>query len=174
MNRALRPSPPISRQTLLWITGVMMLTVGSMGMKSVEAQREVNYRQPAYITNAYFSDKMTQKGETMQPRSVIKALRVSSEEVSGYFVLDLMLTSSGMHHVKVDILDHQGTLATRLDYPPIQATREEQLPMFTAAGTVAGDLAPGLWFFKVYDQVDKKEWENLGTFAIQVVANPGE
>ncbi|MBF0191496.1 MAG: hypothetical protein HQL99_10235 [Magnetococcales bacterium] len=139
-----------------------------------EAALSKSYRQPAYISNAYFSDKMVQKGETMQPMSVVKALRAGSDGVAGYFVLDLVLTSSGTHHFKVDILDQEGNLATRLDYPPVQAVREDHLPMYTAVGTIGGKLAPGLWFFKVFDQLDKKGWETLGTLGILVVAPSGE
>ncbi|MBF0628515.1 MAG: hypothetical protein HQL91_09900 [Magnetococcales bacterium] len=139
------------------------------------AKAPKSYRQPAYIANAYFSDRMTQKGEgAMQPMSVVKSLRAGSEGVAGYFVLDLVLTASGTHHFKVDILDQEGTVATRLDYPPVKASREEQFPLYAAVGTLSGKLAPGLWFLKVYDQLDKHGWEHLGIFGIQVVEPTGD
>ncbi|NGZ06343.1 MAG: hypothetical protein G8237_08295 [Magnetococcales bacterium] len=141
--------------------------------ESATKPRTRSYRQPAYIANGYFSDKMVQKGEAMQPASVVKALRSGSQGVSGFFVLDLVLVVGGEHHFKVDILDQEGNLTTRLDYPPIQVTRDEPLPMYAAVGTISGKMAPGLWFFKVYDQLDRKVWKPLGTHAILVVT-PGE
>ncbi|MBF0272547.1 MAG: hypothetical protein HQL98_10855 [Magnetococcales bacterium] len=165
-HRILRTFPGWSGLGMMWILAWAWL------WPTGEAQASVakSYRQPAYISNAYFSDKMIRKGENMQPMSVVKALRAGSDKVAGYFVLDLVLISNGTHHVKVDILDQAGNLATRLDYPPIKAAKEDHLPMYTAVGTIGGKLPPGLWFFKVFDQLDKKGWETLGTQAILVVA----
>ncbi|MBF0341481.1 MAG: hypothetical protein HQL95_11055 [Magnetococcales bacterium] len=157
---------PISRLRFLvgWICWVWLLS-GTV----VEAKPAKSYRQSAYISNAYFSDKMAMKGENMQPMSVVKALRSGSGGMVGYFVLDLVLTAPGMHHFKVDILDQESNLITQLDYPPVKAAKEDKLPMYTAAGTISGKFTPGMWFFKVMDQLDKKPWENLGTFGILVV-----
>ncbi|MBF0125890.1 MAG: hypothetical protein HQM02_01635 [Magnetococcales bacterium] len=127
------------------------------------------YRQPAYITNAYFSDKMSQKGETVHPLSVVKALQIRSNGVLGYFVLDLVLTAGGMHRFKVDILDQTGKAATALQFPPVQVQKKDLLPVYTAAGAISSELDSGLWFFKVYDQVNKGDWNLLGTFSVMVM-----
>lgn len=161
-------------RSLAWWGWMGLIVCLALSPAQADSKRVKPYRQPAYIANAYFSDKMHQKGETMQPLSVVKALRAGSEGVSGYFVLDLVLVVSGEHHFKVDILDREGNLSTRLDYPPIQAAREEPLPMYAAVGTISGRMAPGLWFFKVFDQLDRKGWKELGTMAILVVAPSGE
>ncbi len=131
--------------------------------------QKTTYRQPAYINNAYFSDKISQKGDNVQPLSVVKAFQTRSTGILGYFILDLVLTANGTHHFKVKILDQNGAQTTELVYPSVKVTPKDQLPMYTAAGTISGDLEPGLWFFKVYDQVNKKQTTLLGTFSIIIM-----
>ncbi|HIJ84146.1 MAG: Sporulation domain protein [Magnetococcales bacterium] len=131
-------------------------------------------RQPAYISNAYFSDKMVEQGDVVQPTSVVKALKPRSRGVAGYFILDLVLTSSGSHHFKVNIINHKGDKVTDLDFPPVQARQDDTLPLYTAAGGLSGAFFPGLWFFKVFDQLDGGEWDHLGTFSIMMIGPDAE
>lgn len=152
---------------LAWLLGIGTWLTSDMVMAK-------SFRQSAYIANAYFSDRMVQKGETMQPMSVVKTLRTNTNGMAGYFVLDLVLTVRGEHHFKVDVLDQDGKVVTRLDYPPVKVAKEDHLPMYTAAGAITGKFTPGLWFFKVYDQLDRKKWEHLGTFGVLVALPAGE
>ena len=129
-----------------------------------------SYRQPAYITNAYFSDKMTEEeNELLRPLAVVKALRSRTSGVVGYLVLDLLLIEQGEHHFKVNILNPQGDKVTDLVYPPVRVSKPGDLPLYTAAGAVSGSFYPGVWFFKVFDQVDSDHWVALGTFSIMVL-----
>ncbi|MEO5347314.1 MAG: hypothetical protein H7834_13200 [Magnetococcus sp. YQC-9] len=161
----------MNRFWLLRIGLAGWIGIGSWGLGGESFA--ASYRQSAYIANAYFSDRMVQKGETMQPMSVVKTMRATTGGMAGYFVLDLVLTVYGEHHFKVDILDQDGQVATRLDYPPVKASKEDPLPMYTAAGAVTGKFAPGIWFFKVYDQLNRKKWEHLGTFGVLVTPPAG-
>ena len=129
-----------------------------------------SFRQPAYITNAYFSDKMTEEeNELLRPLAVVKALRSRTSGVVGYLVLDLLLVDQGEHHFKVNILNPQGEKVTDLVYPPVHVSKQGDLPLYTAAGAVSGSFYPGIWFFKVFDQVDSNNWSALGTFSIMVL-----
>ncbi len=128
------------------------------------------YRQPAYISNAYFSDKMAEQGgETIQPMAVVKALRTRPTGVVGYFILDLILAHKGTHHLKVNIINQDGDKITDLVYAPVASPKDETLPLYTAAGAISGDFSPGLWFFKVYDRVDRGNWQPLGAFSIMLL-----
>ena len=127
------------------------------------------YRQPAYISNAYFSDKMSEEGDVVRPRSVAKALRARTTGVVGYFILDLVLTTQGTHLFKVNIINNAGEKTTDLIYAPVSAPPGEELPLYTAAGAISGEFAPGIWFFKVYDRVDDGLWHHLGAFSIMIL-----
>lgn len=138
------------------------------------AIEQVSLRQPAYISNAYFSDKMVEQGDVVQPTSVVKALTPRSRGVAGYFILDLVLTRSGSHHFKVNVIDSKGEKATDLDFPPVSAKQDDQLPLYTAASGLSGAFFPGLWFFKVYDQLNGGLWDHLGTFSIMMIGPDAE
>ena len=99
------------------------------------------YRQPAYISNAYFSDKMSEEGDVVRPRSVAKALRARTTGVVGYFILDLVLTTQGTHLFKVNIINNAGEKTTDLIYAPVSAPPGEELPLYTAAGAISGEFA---------------------------------
>ncbi|MBF0347898.1 MAG: hypothetical protein HQL81_09525 [Magnetococcales bacterium] len=156
---------------------LMLLTLfaGVAGwMVSASGNEKASLRQPAYISNAYFSDKMVEQGDAVQPTSVVKSLQPRSQGVAGYFILDLVLTSTGSHHFKVNIIDHKGDKITDLDFPPVQANKDDTLPLYTAAGGLSGAFFPGLWFFKVYDQLDGGLWDHLGTFSIMMITPEAE
>lgn len=163
---------PLMRTFWLRSSCLLILAIGwpCLGVGAEKA----SFRQPAYISNAYFSDKMVEQGDAVQPTSVVKALKPRSRGVAGYFILDLVLTRSGSHHFKVNVIDGKGDKATDLDFPPVQAKQDDQLPLYTAASGLSGAFFPGLWFFKVYDQLDGGLWEHLGTFSIMMIGSDAE
>jgi hypothetical protein len=129
------------------------------------------YRQPAYISNAYFSDKVAKVGELIQPLTVIKALQNRKVGEVGYFIMDLTLTHNGHHEFKVNILDKSGKKVSELNYPKVQAPTDSPYPLFTAVGSISNNIPTDeLWFFKVYDRVNKGIWHRLGIFAISISA----
>ncbi|MBF0455367.1 MAG: hypothetical protein HQL72_11205 [Magnetococcales bacterium] len=128
-----------------------------------------SYRQPAYISNGYFSDKMMAEGDSVQSLSIVKALQSQQSGVIGYFILDLILTRSGQHEFKVNILNEAGVKKTELVYPQVKASKASPFPLYTAVGSLSGEIDPGIWFFKVYDRVDQAMWQQLGTFSIMVL-----
>ncbi|MBF0448558.1 MAG: hypothetical protein HQL67_10180 [Magnetococcales bacterium] len=158
---------PKARFIGLFLTLSLLLILTPHGADSASVRK---YRKPAYISNAYFSDKMSETKDQIQPLSIVKALEAQTDGVIGYFVLDLILTQSGSHNFKVNILNQAGDKVTDLTFPQVEAPKESVFPLYTAAGSVSGDIHPGLWFFKVYDRVDSDVWHSLGTFSIMVVS----
>ncbi|MBF0446427.1 MAG: hypothetical protein HQL68_12645 [Magnetococcales bacterium] len=125
------------------------------------------YRQPAYISNAYFSDKVAKVGELIQPLTVIKSLQNRKKGEVGYFIMDLTLTHNGHHEFKVNILNKSGDKVSELNYPKVKTPKDSPYPLFTAVGSISNSIpADELWFFKVYDRVNGGIWHRLGTFAI--------
>ena len=146
----------------------VVLTVGAL-FYALPLSAEPNYRQPAYITNAYFSDKMTEEeSAVLRPLAVVKTLNSRSSGVMANLILDLMPIKAGVHHFKVHILNPEGEKMTDLTYPPVQVAAGETPSLYTVIGAVSGQFSPGAWFFKVFDQVNEGKWLGLGTFAIMV------
>lgn len=159
---------------VLLLIGFSCILVVSFLASPSMARAGSTYRQPAYITNAYFSDKITEEeNEVLRPLAVVKAFRSRSSGVVGYLILDLMLVKQGVHHFKVDIITPNGDKITDLVYPPVQLSKSGDLPLYTAAGAISGDFPSGLWFFKVFDRVNNSASSTLGTFAIMII-DPGK
>jgi hypothetical protein len=154
------------------LTGIALFCgmILSPGLSLAKPAKKIVYRQPAYISNAYFSDTIAREGKNIEPITVMKALqpRRADEEV-GYFILDLILTMPGRHEFKVSILDKSGDKVSELNYPLVKAPKDIDQPLYTAVGSISEKIGPGLWFFKVYDRVNKGTWYRLGIFAITVL-----
>ncbi|MBF0371659.1 MAG: hypothetical protein HQL52_19660 [Magnetococcales bacterium] len=158
---------------LFFTSGIAMVLAVTLLILPSLAQAG-KYRQPAYITNLYFSDKMAREGEFVRPLAVVKALRPRPSGTVGYVILDLLLVDPGVHHFKINILDNKAKKVTELAFEGVAMPKGGALPLFTAAGAVSGAFTPGVWFFKVYDQVDQGPWKALGTFAVTVIEEEGE
>lgn len=160
----------MNKQTSTYCFLVIVSLLSLVGLTlSTAAHAQQKYRQPAYITNAYFSDKMIEEKGVLRPVAVVKALPTRSSGVVGYFILDLILTEQGTHHFKVNILDQTSKKITDLVYAPVELPKNGDLPLYTAAGAISGNFPPGIWFFKVYDQVERGGWNHLGTFGIMIL-----
>jgi hypothetical protein len=134
-----------------------------------KSSKNSGYRQPAYISNAYFSDKIAKVGELTQPLTVIKALQNRKVGEVGYFIMDLILTHNGRHEFRVNILDKSGKKVSELNYPKVKAPKDSPYPLFTAVGSISNDIpSDHFWFFKVYDRVNGGVWHRLGIFAISI------
>jgi hypothetical protein len=142
---------------------------------SAKSSTKKLYRQSAYITNAYYSDKIAKEGKQIQPLTVVKSLQTQKSGVVGYFVLDLILTHPGRHEFKVNILDKSGKKVSDLTYPVVKAANESFFPLYTAVGSISSSkISSGLWFFKVYDRVNGGTWHRLGTFAVTILVPEGK
>lgn len=141
----------------------------AMLLLMASTSQAAKYRQPAYITNTYFSDKIVEDDDgVIRPLSVVKALRHRSSGVVGYLILDLMLVKRGVHRFKVDIITPRGKKISELAFAPVQHTKRGDNPIYTAAGAVSGNFAPGVWFFKVFDRVNNGNWVALATLSITI------
>ncbi|MBF0462387.1 MAG: hypothetical protein HQL87_13460 [Magnetococcales bacterium] len=128
------------------------------------------FLKPAYITNAYFSDQVTEgENGAVRPHSAVKALRNRASGPLGYLILDLILVKPGEHTLRLDIINQQGEKVGESGYPLIKMSKQGELPLYTAATPLSGKFSAGLWFFKIWDQVAHGTWYRLGVFSIMVV-----
>ena len=146
------------------------LTVALGMLLATSVQANASFRQPAYMTNAYFSDQISEQADgSVRPMSAVKALRNHPSGLLGYLILDLMLVKQGAHSFRVEIIDQQGEKVGELTYPPVQAPKEGSVPLYTIATPITGLFSPGLWFFKVFDQLNSGTWYALDTFGVMVL-----
>ncbi|MBF0380576.1 MAG: hypothetical protein HQL69_06135 [Magnetococcales bacterium] len=148
---------------------LLLATIFSPILAQAKSSKTNIYRQPAYISNAYFSDKVAKVGELIQPLTVIKSIQSKSSGEVGYFIMDLILTHDGRHEFKVNILNKSGKKVSELNYPKVKAPKDSPYPLFTAVGSISNNIPlDGLFFFKVYDRVNGGVWHRLGIFAISI------
>lgn len=149
---------------------LLCLTVALGMLLATSAQASASFRQPAYITNAYFSDQISEQADgSIRPVSAVKALRNHPSGLLGYLILDLMLVKRGAHSFRVEIIDQQGEKVGDLTYPPVEAATEGNVPLYTIATPITGFFSPGLWFFKVFDRLNNGTWYALDTFGAMVL-----
>ncbi|MEO5364464.1 MAG: hypothetical protein H7838_12690 [Magnetococcus sp. DMHC-8] len=128
------------------------------------------FRQPAYITNAYFSDQVAEDDEGgVRPLSMVKVLHNQPSGLLGYLILDLLLIKPGVHAFRVEIISQQGDKVGEMAYPAVPTFKAGTLPLYTAAMPISGHFSPGLWFFKVFDRINNGTWYALDTFSIMVL-----
>jgi hypothetical protein len=121
------------------------------------------YRQAAYLTNIYFSNKLQQENGFVQPDKVFNKLKAGDPDVGAYVVLNLVV-EKGEHRVEVDILDRDGTLFDKLEFEPVLANQDDWT--YTATGQFGGNLPDGGIFFKIYDSHEGGAKEVIGTFRL--------
>ncbi|MEO5365213.1 MAG: SPOR domain-containing protein [Magnetococcus sp. WYHC-3] len=132
-------------------------------------------QQPAFITNAYFSDGLIREDNVLKPNAVISVLRAHQSGIVGYFIMDVLTTVPGRHIIEIDILDKEGHKLADMAYDPIIARGGEDDALYTVVSAVAGAFPPGWLFFKVYDRVDQRPRIPLSTFNIMTrVADPSQ
>ncbi|MBF0183818.1 MAG: hypothetical protein HQM06_05445 [Magnetococcales bacterium] len=153
-------------------SGIVCFLLAWLCMAQAWAEKSVpQFRQPAYISNAYFADQLREStAGQMQPRAILRALRASSSGPLGHLVLDLIPVKPGRHHLRVDVLNQQGEKAGEFSFPEMVVLQRGELPLYTASVPISGQFAAGVWFFKIYDQVDHGTWYALDTLAILVSA----
>ncbi|MEO5350677.1 MAG: hypothetical protein H7836_13695 [Magnetococcus sp. YQC-3] len=149
---------------------LVCLTVALGMLLATPVQAATAFRQPAYITNAYFSDQISEQADgSIRPMSAVKALRNRPSGLLGYLILDLMLVKRGAHSFRVEIINQQGEKVGELTYPPVEAPTEGSVPLYTIATPITGLFSPGLWFFKVFDRLNNGTWSALDTFGVMVL-----
>ncbi|MBF0138510.1 MAG: SPOR domain-containing protein, partial [Magnetococcales bacterium] len=120
--------------------------------------------QGAFITNAYFSDKLVEVGEVLKPSSVVSVLPANMSGVNGYFIMDVVFIETGTHQLQIDILDRNSKKIADMAYDPVQVRDKDHV--YTVVGSVAGEFPSGWLFFKVFDQINSRERQHLSTFYI--------
>ncbi|MBF0626436.1 MAG: SPOR domain-containing protein, partial [Magnetococcales bacterium] len=133
--------------------------------------RAATPEEPAYITNAYFSNKLVAQDNVLRPSAVVSVLPANLPGVSGYFIMDVVLVQAGSHQFQIDILDRNRKKIADMAYDPVQSEGRDHV--FTVVGSVAGKFPAGWLFFKVYDQLQGQPRRHISTFYI-MTRDPGE
>jgi len=121
------------------------------------------YRQPAYVTNAYFTDNLISEGNQSKPNHIVNVVRSHYKDTRGYLVLDLII-DKGTHFISIDILDSEGRKFESYDFPRAVADKNDFILSLNLH--YGGDLPDGGIFFKLYDKFENKGKTVLGTFRI--------
>ncbi|MBF0309883.1 MAG: SPOR domain-containing protein, partial [Magnetococcales bacterium] len=128
---------------------------------------------PAYITNAYFSDRLVQDDDSIKPSAVINVLKAYQTGTMGYFIMDVVLGEPGVHRFFIEVSNQEGEILTKLNFDPVTGGQKEE-NLYTVVGAVAGSLPPGMLNFKVFDRVEQQPARALNTFNILIKEWHGE
>ncbi|WP_130472996.1 hypothetical protein, partial [Candidatus Magnetaquicoccus inordinatus] len=71
-------------------------------------------RQPAYISNAYFTERLQEDAQGRLRSTPLHALSYRASGELGYLVLDLILVKPGRHQLRVELFTQQGDKAGTL------------------------------------------------------------
>lgn len=118
------------------------------------------YRQAAYISNLYFTDRIVTDDHSVQPEQVLTRLKAGDPEVVAYLVINLLL-DRGEHRLEVDIMDSEGTLFDKLKFDKVLANQDDW--RYAATGRFGGELPEGGMFFRIYNSHEGGAKEVLGT-----------
>ena len=121
------------------------------------------YRQPAYVTNVYFTNKLITQNNIQRPDHIINIIRADHDTARGYFVLDLIV-DKGTHFLSVELLDSQGKKFDNHDFHKAVADKHDYNISINLG--YGGKLPAGGIFFKVFDRHDDTPRSNIGTFRI--------
>ncbi|MEG3639711.1 SPOR domain-containing protein [Magnetococcus sp. PR-3] len=127
--------------------------------------------QPAFITNAYFADKLEVKDDLVKPNTLVSVLPAQNPGMVGYFVMDVLLAQKGKHMFEIDIVDGNRRKVADMAYDPVQAMDTEHI--YTVVGSVAGSFPPGWLYFKVYDRFNGGPRIHISTFSIMAQLSRG-
>lgn len=121
-----------------------------------------NYRQTGYITNFRFVPELEQAGEDADS-APFNQLKAGDPAVVAYLLMDLVL-DAGEHRLQVELLDREGELFDRLLFEDVQAAEDDW--RYAVSGRFGGELPEGGLFFKVYDSLNDRPMEVIGTFRL--------
>jgi len=144
------------RRVIFWIIVFLVLPSSHVA----EAGR---YRQPAYVTNAYFTNKLISEGNQSRPDHIVNVVRARYKDTRGYLVLDLII-DKGTHFISIDLLDNEGRKFETHDFPRAIADKNDFILSLNLY--YGGDLPDGGIFFKLFDKFENKGKTALGTFRI--------
>ncbi|ABK43442.1 Sporulation domain protein [Magnetococcus marinus MC-1] len=143
----------------------------ALGMLLVP-MRSIAQEQPAFITNAYFADKLDVQENQVKPNALVSVLPASNPSMVGYFVMDVLLASKGKHLFEIDIIDEQRRKVADMAYDAVLAEDTEHI--YTVVGSVAGAFPPGWLYFKVYDRFNGGPRIHISTFSIMARLNTAD
>nr|CRH06883.1 conserved exported protein of unknown function [Include 3 repeat domains involving in sporulation and cell division in some model bacteria] [Candidatus Magnetococcus massalia] len=142
---------------LMWIFTCMML------VWPITVQTKEN-GQPAFITNAYFADKLEVEDQLVKPGKLVNVLPARNPSMVGYFVMDALLARTGEHVFEIEIVDGKRKKVAEMSFDPVESQDREHV--YTVVGSVAGAFPPGWLYFKVYDRHENGPRIHISTFSI--------
>ena len=146
-----------SRSSLL----ILVALLASLFTPSdIEAGR---YRQPAYVTNAYFTNRIIKSEDRIKPDAIINVIRADYQDTHGYMVLDLV-ADKGNHKFSIDLMDNASKVFEKHDFPPAVADKNNFVISLNLH--YGGNLPDGGIFFRVNDQFESRGKTVIGTFRI--------
>ncbi|OGQ94628.1 MAG: hypothetical protein A2521_06300 [Deltaproteobacteria bacterium RIFOXYD12_FULL_57_12] len=127
----------------------------------------LNYKQPAFISNLYFCNNLVQKGNSLQPDTVVSTIAANDPKAAVHLVVDLV-GNKGVHNLEVELLDMNGVqLPITLKFKPWSAANDDSI--FRLTNRLAGTFPAGGIFLKVYDTLDNGNKTLLGVFRTMTV-----
>ncbi|MCW8964725.1 MAG: hypothetical protein OQL16_13095 [Gammaproteobacteria bacterium] len=154
------PAKPVYiRRFLTVVISLITLTV-QLPYQEANAGR---YRQPAYVTNAYFTNNLIASNKHSRPDRIINVLRAGYPGLRGHLIINL-IADKGTHHISIDLLDRAGRVFESHDFPPALAGRDDFIVSLHL--NYGGDLPAGGIFFKLYDGFETRDKTVIGTFRI--------
>ena len=122
------------------------------------------YQQPAYITNVYFCNALTQQKNSVRPDIILTTLKANDKETVAHMVINLV-GNKGVHKLKVTILDKLGNvLLESLNFEAWETKGDDE--PFTATARFAGRFPEGGIFFKVFDIYNNAPQTQIGIFRL--------
>ncbi len=121
------------------------------------------YRQPAYVTNAYFTNRILQQANSARPDHIINTIRSEYALSRGHFIVDL-LADKGSHQIEIQLLDAEGKIFDKHEFAETTADKNNFLISINLV--YGSNLPSGGIFLKILDSHNGKAASILGTFRI--------
>nr|CRH06884.1 conserved exported protein of unknown function [Include 1 repeat domains involving in sporulation and cell division in some model bacteria] [Candidatus Magnetococcus massalia] len=118
---------------------------------------------PAYIVNAYFSERPSSVKTLIYPTKQDYNSMANRPE-GGFFVMDVAMRRQGLHHLEVEVRSAKGDAVARMDYDPVPSVREGFV--HTIVGKLKQLDSPEPLTVYLFDQVADGRRKEIGTFNV--------
>ena len=141
----------------------VILTVFLVAVTAFPVADAARYRQPAYLTNFYFTSLPDAGGNMQKPGRIINIIRANDQDMRSKLVLEL-IADKGKHRFSIEMLDLHGDIFQQHQYPVAIADKHDFIISITLK--FGGSLPTGGIFFKIYDRFDDRKKTVIGTFRL--------
>ena len=138
------------------IKALLLVALAATAMPSLAGR----FRQPIYITNAYFCNELKNNDGNLQPDRVFNVMKANEEKLRAAFVMNLV-ADKGTHSLEVDLMNNKAEKIDTIKLQPVEASENDFA--YTAVAMFGGSMPLGGVFFKIYDAVDGGRRRPVGT-----------